>query len=69
MKVWQIIAGDKVGWGREWVKFQNNTHCPATIEHKSNLIGEKKMERFCDLGCSVICTDEYLDLEIKGAKL
>ncbi len=39
--------------------------CPATIEHKYNILGEKRMNKFCKLGCSVKCTEEYLNLRAK----
>ena len=65
MKVWENLAEltDKVSC-REWIKFGNTTGCPATIEGEFDLIGEEKMNKFCNLGCSVICLDEYLDLKV-----
>lgn len=49
---------------KAWIKFEHETSCPATVEARFNLIGEEKMERFCNRGCSVICFDLYLDKKI-----
>lgn len=61
-----VSLDSKNGLGAGWIKFDNQTSCPAAIEHKHNIIGVKKMNRFCQLGCSVECLDEYLDLKIKS---
>lgn len=49
--------------GEEWLKFYNHSTCPANVEFKYNIIGDKRMNRFCELGCSVDCMKEYLNLK------
>jgi predicted TPR repeat methyltransferase len=60
MKVWEKIAEMNNGQMQIFID-----HCPATIEEKYHVIGEKKFKRHCDIGCGVECVNEYLDIEAK----
>jgi hypothetical protein len=67
MKAWEKLTTiDNIGYSREMAieicKAEN--YCPASIEAKHHLIGDKQMERFCGPGCSVVCVNEYLDLKV-----
>ena len=69
MKLWQqlLTIDHSIGYNREMLLeiCKLNSRCPATIEAKYHLIGDRRLERFCKDGCSVICMDEYLDIEIR----
>ncbi len=45
-----------------------DANCPAVLESKYDLIGKRKMNQFCDLGCSVSCLEEYLILKPKRGR-
>jgi len=63
MKVWEKLSGlENIGYNKEMVKAICKAKCPASIETKHLLIGDKRMKAFCAHGCSVICVDEYLEL-------
>ena len=69
MKVWEKLADD-IGYNREMIVeiCKTEGRCPAKIEAKHRLIGDKRLEKFCALGCSVICVDEYMDLILGGRR-
>ena len=68
MKVWERLTDleKSLGYNREMAieVCKVNSRCPATIEAKHHLIGGKRLENFCKLGCSVNCVNEYLDINI-----
>jgi len=70
MKVWEKLLDLDltIGNSREMVVeiYKLNSQCPASIEAKYHFIGDKKLKRFCELGCGVNCVNEYLDLTVKG---
>lgn len=62
MKVWEKLSSlENIGYNKEMVKAICKAKCPASIETKHHLIGDKKMKAFCAHGCSVTCVDEYMD--------
>ena len=61
MKVWERIADLNNG---QIVMESILSKCPASIESKYKLIGEKRMIRHCNIGCGVECTKEYLQMEV-----
>ena len=67
MKVWEKLSRiSNIGYNREMVVeiCKLKSRCPADLEAKYHLVGNK-LERFCGLGCSVNCVDEYLDLKVR----
>ena len=60
MKVWKKIADLNNG---QMQIFTNS--CPAELETKYKIIGEKRFNRHCEIGCGVECTKEYLNLTVK----
>jgi hypothetical protein len=69
MKAWEKLSAlNNIGYSREMVTeiCKAQSRCPATIEAKYHLIGDKPMQRFCGPGCGVECVDEYMDKTVKG---
>lgn len=68
MKAWEkLLSLDKtIGFNREMAIEICKLHskCPALIESRHHLIGDKRIKKFCDAGCSVDCVNEYMDLRI-----
>jgi hypothetical protein len=67
MKVWEKLSEvERIGYNREMViaVCKAKSRCPASIEAKYNLIGNSRLEKFCEAGCSLICVDEYADCKL-----
>ena len=70
LKVWEKLVGlDKsIGYSREMAiaMCKTDSCCPANIEAKFHLVGDRRFEKHCSIGCGVNCVNEYLDLEAKN---
>lgn len=68
MKAWEkLLSLDRtIGFNREMVVeiCKTQSKCPAAIESKHHLIGDKRLEKFCNLGCSVECVNCYMDIKV-----
>lgn len=68
MKAWEkLLSFDKtIGFSCEMVVeiCKTQSKCPAAIESKYHLIGDRRLEKFCSLGCSVECVNCYMDIKV-----
>ena len=68
MKVWEkLLAHEDIGYNFQMVLeiCTLESNCPARIENKYRFIGDKRMKKYCEDGCSVCCLAGYLDCEVK----
>ena len=61
MKVWEKIA--ELNNGQIPIFLES---CPSILEQRYHILGDKRFKKHCSYGCGVKCTEEYLNLEVKG---
>jgi hypothetical protein len=69
MKVWEKLSQTEEfkGQNKQQIldKLEKKYHCSASVEAAYGMIGDARIEKFCNLGCSVSCVEQYLDLKVK----
>ena len=68
MKVWEkLLTLEDIGYNFRMVLeiCTLESCCPARIENKYHFIGDKRMKKYCEDGCSVACLAGYLDCEVR----